>query len=199
MTMRNIGIIGKKRSGKDTAADHLVRIRAYTKLAFADPLKEMALKVDPLIPCPQTGQHYRLTYLVEHAGWEFAKDNYPEVRRILQHLGQAQREQDEAYWVNAMRPKLNSAEAWNMPVVVTDVRYRNEALMLRARGFRLVRIVRPAMAIPLTGTGKLSARYLSDPAAEHSSETELDTFAADLDIINDGSLDALHGLIESAI
>lgn len=189
--MRNIALIGKARSGKDTAANHLVRTRAYTRLAFADPLKEMALSVDPLIGYdlrelggPQT---VRLTTLVEHVGWERAKDEYPEVRRILQRMGQTQREFDENYWVNAMRPKLNSAEAWNMPVVVTDVRYRNEALMLRARGFRLVRLVRP-----LTHMAPAAL-------ATHSSETELDTFAADRDIHNSGSLDTLYAMIESVL
>ncbi|MEU0245162.1 hypothetical protein ABZ192_12655 [Streptomyces sp. NPDC006235] len=201
--MYNIGLIGKARSGKDSAAAHLVRKFAYTRLAFADPLKEYALNVNPWIKydCPGFfyGETIRLADLIEHVGWERAKDEYPEVRRLLQSIGQAQREADADYWVNVMRRSLNSAERWNMPVVVSDVRYLNEAEMLRARGFRLVRISRPSMVIPLTGTGKISARYLTEPAAKHDSETELDDFAADLDIINGGSLEALYALIEAAV
>lgn len=184
--MHNVAFMGKARSGKDTAAAYLVRSRSYTRLAFADPLKEMALRVDPFVYKDEDQDMWRLSEVVSGHGWEYAKDMFPEVRRILQHLGQAQREFDEDYWVNALRRKLNSAEAWNMPVVVTDVRYLNEARMLRARGFRLVRIIRDGATAGGT-------------AAAHSSETELDTFAADLDIYNTGSLDFLYRSIESAL
>jgi hypothetical protein len=179
--MHNIGLIGKARSGKDTAALHLVRTRHYTRLAFADPLKEMALSIDPYVPTGY-GVTVRLSALIADVGWEYAKDTYPEVRRILQHTGQTVREYDDEFWVTSMRRKLSNAEAWNLPVVVADVRYPNEADMLRARGFRLVRIVRPEAA--------MSGRDYR--AARHSSETALDGYAADVEITNDGSVEALH-------
>lgn len=185
-SMHNIGLIGKARSGKDTAAMWLMRNRAYTRLAFADPLKEFALKVDPVIPVNAHGHPARLSDLVSAHGWESAKDTYPEVRRFLQAFGQGQRELDEDYWVNLLRPKLNNAEAWNMPVVVTDVRYRNEAVMLRARGFKLVRLVRPLS-------------HVTGPASAHPSETELDTFAADVDILNGGSVETLYAMVAAQV
>ena len=37
-----IGLIGKKRAGKDTFADYLVEKYGFIKLAFADPIKEVA-------------------------------------------------------------------------------------------------------------------------------------------------------------
>ena len=37
-----IGIVGKKYSGKDTAADYLVANHNFTKMAFADPVKKVA-------------------------------------------------------------------------------------------------------------------------------------------------------------
>lgn len=181
--MFNIGLIGKARSGKDSAADHLVRTRAYTRLAFADPLKEMALEVNPFIPTGY-GVVVRLQTLIADVGWEYAKDNYPEVRRILQHMGQTVRERDEDYWTRVLGRKVAAAEAWNLPVVVTDVRYENEALMLRARGFRLVRIVRPALSA--------QTFRMEDNAARHASETDLDGFAADMEISNTGTLADLH-------
>lgn len=39
--MKIIGIVGKKRSGKDTVADYLVQNYGYIKLSFASPLKEI--------------------------------------------------------------------------------------------------------------------------------------------------------------
>jgi hypothetical protein len=181
--MHNIGIIGKARSGKDTAALYLVRTLSYSRLAFADPLKEMALSIDPVVPTT-TGVHVRLSTLIRDVGWEYAKDTYPEVRRILQYTGQTVRDYDDEFWLTAMRRKLNNAEAWNLPVVVTDVRYPNEANMLRARGFKLVRIVRPVPTkLPITGDRPTPARFL-DAAATHSSETAMDNYEADATIYN---------------
>ena len=37
-----IGIIGKKGSGKDTVSDYLVENHLFHKLAFADPIKQVA-------------------------------------------------------------------------------------------------------------------------------------------------------------
>jgi hypothetical protein len=182
--MHNIGLIGKARSGKDTAALHLVRTRAYTRLAFADPLKEMALSIDPLIPSVER-IHVRLSTLIRDVGWEYAKDSYPEVRRILQHTGQTMREYDDEFWLTAMRRKLNNAEAWNLPVIVSDVRYPNEAGMLRSRGFRLVRIVRPDSSYRSLGN-------VFAEGAKHASETALDGYAADATITNAGSVTDLY-------
>jgi hypothetical protein len=175
--MYNIGIIGKARSGKDTAALALVAELHYTRLAFADPLKELALAIDPLIPTAY-GIHVRLSLLIRDSGWEYAKDHYPEVRRLLQRTGGGVREIDETFWLTATRKKLNAAEAWNLPVVVTDVRYPNEANMLRSRGFRLIRITRPGLADD-----------------QHDSETALDTYPADLTIENTGTIADLRQAI----
>lgn len=178
--MRNIGLIGKARSGKDTAAAHLVQTRAYTRLAFADPLKDMALTINPYIPTGY-GVTVRLSSLIADVGWEYAKDKYPEVRRVLQSTGQTVREHDEGFWVDVLRRKVNTAESWNLPVVVTDVRYENEADMLRSRGFHLVRIIRP--------------ERLNGSAAIHTSETALDGFAADATIYNTAGIADLHARI----
>jgi hypothetical protein len=178
----NVALIGKARSGKDTAAAFLVRERAYTRVAFADPLKEMALGIDPLITTTPS-IYVRLSALVRDVGWEYAKDHYPEVRRTLQRIGQTQREFDADYWVNVAARKIAGAERWNLPVVVTDVRYRNEADMLRARGFRMVRIIRPF------------AEMRQGASAQHASETELDDYPADVLIRNDGDLAQLQRAI----
>jgi hypothetical protein len=181
----NIALIGKARSGKDTAAGFLVRERAYTRVAFADPLKEMALSIDPLIPARERLIHVRLSALIRDVGWEYAKDHYPEVRRILQSIGQTQREFDADYWVNVAARKIAGAEAWNLPVVVTDVRYLNEAVMLRARGFKMIRIMRPRIGVTMK-----EAR-----AAMHASENELNDYPTDAVIYNDGDLDQLRNAI----
>lgn len=187
--MYNIGLIGRKRSGKDTAALHLVQSRAYTRLAFADPLKEMALALDPFVCADEMdGAAVRLSELVREIGWERAKDEHAEVRRILQRTGQTVREYDSDFWLRPMRRKLNTAERWNLPVIVADVRYPNEADMLRQRGFRLVRIIRPSDAAMTMAEMR---------AAMHESETALDDYDADVTIRNTGSIADLRAAISA--
>jgi hypothetical protein len=182
MSYQNVALIGKARSGKDTAGARLVENWAFTRLAFADPLKRMALEVDPYIPTGY-GVTVRLSALIADVGWDYAKDRYPEVRRVLQHMGQTVRELDEDFWVRVLMDKVKAADGWNMPVVVTDCRYRNEADALRAAGFVLVRIKRP----DLMSTDR------------HASETELDSYAADETLINAGRVFDLHTAVDALV
>jgi hypothetical protein len=182
----NIALFGKARSGKDTVASHLVQRHGYTRLAFADPLREMALSVDPLIPTeryPARLIHVRLAQLVADAGWEYAKDRYPEVRRLLQQMGQTVRGYDSHFWIRAL---LAKASAIGTPIVVTDVRYPNEHASLMRAGFDVVRVMRP-------GSG------LDGSAGGHDSETALDDFTATAGIMNVGTLDQLGGYVDDLI
>ncbi|WP_405560670.1 hypothetical protein [Streptomyces sp. NBC_01180] len=177
MTLQNIALIGKARSGKDTIAAELVRSHQYTRIAFADPLKEMALRIDPIVYQYKhtDGWHdKRLSEMVSNIGWETAKDKYPEVRRFLQMLGQSIREEYEDFWLNIALGKVRQAQRWNMPVVITDVRYANEAAALECEGFKLVRIMRPGQD-PISGSN-------------HASETELDRWDTHVTTMNNGTL-----------
>lgn len=163
--MPNIGLIGRARSGKDTAGKWLCDNRGYTRVAFADPLRQAALKLDPEIG------GYRLSHRVDMYGWETAKDLFPEVRRILQELGSAIRDLDEDFWLDKALCAVDEVSTrTGRPVVITDVRYPNEMTRLRHWGFHLVYIDRP-------GT----------PQLDHPSErlTEDD---ADYVLHNDGDL-----------
>lgn len=183
MTLRNIALIGRARSGKDTVADRLIATRQYTRVAFADPLKEMALGIDPIIAYSVVGGPVRLSHILDAGkGWEYAKDKYPEVRRILQQCGQTVREYDEDFWLRIAMRKVDGAEKLNMPVVVTDVRYPNEYDALVARGFLMVRLIRP-----LDVAGMLTYR-----GVQHESETALDGFAAHITLYNDETLTELY-------
>jgi len=182
--VRNLAFIGKKRAGKDSAAEFLVREFKYTRLAFADDLKRMAIETDPYVPTVP-GVTVRLSTLIADVGWEYAKDHYPEVRRLLQRMGQTVRELDPDFWIRPVIRRVKAAQVRSIPVVVTDVRYQNEAEALRDKGFTLVRIVRPVtLATPV--------RETLDRLSAHPSETELDSFPADTTVTNDGTLDQLR-------
>ncbi|QNE74008.1 hypothetical protein F0344_04785 [Streptomyces finlayi] len=180
---RSVGLIGLARAGKDSVAARLRQRYGYQRVAFADPVRAAALRTDPLIPTSY-GVHTRLSTLVNAAGWDYAKTTYPEVRRVLQNIGQTVRDMDPDFWVRAAFPAIEAAKTLNLPVVVSDVRYENEARALLLDGFTLIRVTRP-------GTG------LAGDAGRHKSETELDAWATDLTIGNTGSLDDLNSTVDS--
>lgn len=150
--MPNIGIMGLAGSGKDTAGKWLVDNRGYERVAFADPLKEAALKVDPIVEqrrdVDEEGEEFTynvgLRWLVEEHGWEVVKDTVPEVRRFLQELGASIRALDPDFWIRqALKKAAVVNERSGRPVVITDVRYPNEVAALRKAGWHLVYIDRP--------------------------------------------------------
>lgn len=176
-----VGLIGKKRVGKDTFAAVLVEEFGFARVAFADPLKQMALTIDPIIsPLYFRGlDSLRITDAVGQDGWEHTKDTYPEVRRFLQRLGDGVRQFDPEFWVRAGmqhaeylrhdQPYGDSGDyAPATPVVITDVRYPNEADAIREAGGTLVRIVRPGV----------------DDGDTHPSETALGEYAVDYTVSN---------------
>lgn len=181
-----LGLVGRARSGKDTVASFLIAEAAFTRYAFADPLKAAALALDPLVGSPALPgdlaplRGVRLSTAIDAIGWERAKDTIPEVRRTLQRLGSAMRDEvDEQTWTRATLDRVVehvSSDAG--PVVVTDVRYPNEADAIRLLGGRVVRVLRPSHHLPATGL--------------HVSETALDDYEADAVIVNDADLDTLR-------
>ncbi|AFU62216.1 deoxynucleoside monophosphate kinase [Streptomyces phage TG1] len=181
---RNIALLGKARSGKDTVAGRLVDRWGFRRIAFADPLKSVVLDLDPFIPTGY-GVTVRLSRLIADVGWEYAKDTYPEVRRILQHSGQAVRQLDAGFWVRAALNAVDAVEAAHLPVVVTDVRYANEARALVGYGFTLVRVVRPSAVDSTVGA-----------ASRHPSETELDDWPTAVTLHNVGTLADLHAQVD---
>lgn len=179
---RNIALIGRMRSGKDSTAERLVSEHGYTRLAFADPLREMALRLNPIVglhSAPET----RLGDVVRVLGWDGAKEQFPEVRRVLQHIGQGVRDLDPDFWLRGLKGRYYAAQrAKSAPVVITDVRYRNEVVMLEALGFATVRVTRPSSGAAVT-MSQVRAALIS-----HRSETELDGWPCAYQLRNDGTL-----------
>lgn len=181
--MYHIALTGLARSGKDSVASILTRDYAYSRLAFADKLKEAAVRIDPMIRTSYYAEdNCELSWLLSNfGGWERVKKEYPDSRRFLQDLGHTMRELDPYIWVHPVIEQVRSANTWGMPVVVTDVRYLNEVDTLRHHGAYVVRVNRP-------GAG------LAGTAGAHDSETELSDLVPDY-VINNNS-DSLDTLAE---
>lgn len=188
--MQNIALTGLSRAGKDTVAARLVERHGYVRVAFADKLKEAALKADPIISaytsfCDEYDHEtseVRLSDVVSEHGWEAVKDSYPEVRRFLQHFGQAVREIEPTFWISAAMPAVRRAWGAGRPVVVTDTRYRNEADYLAGYGFGVTSVVRPGLT-----------------PGSHISEREMLAYPADETIVNDGTITDLEARVDALV
>lgn len=160
-----IGLSGYARSGKDTVAGMLIGIHGYHNIAFADPIRKFLYDVNPSIK----DGGYRLRSLVDAYGWETVKTEYPEARELLQRAGVAARTHiDEAVWVTAAFNKVKDKPK----VVVTDVRFKNEAAKIKEMGGQIWRVTR-------IGT---------NPANDHISEIDMDDWDFDAVITNNSDM-----------
>lgn len=124
-----IGFAGKKRHGKNTAAD-LLPTPAWQQLAFADPIKKaldamgFPEPVDKEKHIPEVGCSWR--YLAQTLGTQWGRQTVsPNI------------------WVNATRHRIESLFAHDYRVAVTDVRFPNEVDMIRELGGVVVLVQRP--------------------------------------------------------
>ncbi len=180
-----IGLVGKKRTGKNTAAKHLQRF-GYEEVAFADPLRDMALAIDPIVGWARNperadgdGPVYYSDALAA-LGYEKAKETYPEFRRFLQRLGtEGVRDTlgakyglrdliGDDLWIVLAEQRIQSSET---PLVFTDTRFPNEAALIEKYG-ATVGVLRPDLP-PATD--------------EHPSETALDDYTPTDSVVNDST------------
>ena len=161
-----LGLTGRKRSGKSTVARLLVERHGFRELSFAARLKRMAADVNPMVHYIDTlnlsdtdrellangvtpGPVYLLDAL-RVLGEGRAKDELPEVRRFYQRLGTegVRGNLGEDTWVNIAEREIRAA-GYARRLVFPDVRFDNEARLIRWFGGTVVEVQRPA-AIPDT-------------------------------------------------
>lgn len=163
-----IGLTGYAQSGKDTVASILVEQYGFTRVAFADKIREFLY---------ETGPDY-LRYLVDEVGWEKAKQNKT-VREMLQNTGVGARKVfGDNFWVHQAMGSIASAYP---NIVVTDVRFLNEANTLRENGGQIWRITR-------LGVSAVNS---------HISESQLDNYNVDQTFLNNGTVEDLSASIKA--
>jgi hypothetical protein len=176
-----IGLTGYAQSGKDTVASILVERYGYRRVAFADTIRNFIYEVNPMVACSPTGY---LKDLVNLVGWDNAKQE-PQVRRILQDVGVAARNMfGEDFWVNqAMKPYLaeHPVVGGNHKLVITDVRFKNEAETVHSLGGQIWRVKRLGV----------------EAVNSHVSEHELDDYKVDQIFVNNGTIEDLTLLIQT--
>jgi len=182
--MLHIGLAGKRGSGKDTVAAYLVERYGYTRVAFADRVRDAALALDPIVAVDVEGQPVRLSHMVDVQGWNQSKQ-HEEVRRVLQRIGdEAGRQIHGTYtWINQALEKIKDIDG---PIVFSDVRYPNEIDELRTLGFVIVQIYRP------------TKHQRQDLVDLHPSETDLRARCDEM-IFNDGSIEELYVRVDQLL
>lgn len=178
--------LGTAGCGKDTAAAALVKA-GWTRDAFADRMRTAILALDPFVPTTSRDGETRLSHLVDYYGWDDAKREFPEVRRLLQKFGtEAGRDiHGVNCWVSLVldAPSSPWSQSWKTGLVITDCRFENEAEGIRREGGYVVSIVRPGLA------------ELDGGNSAHASESGLPPELIDATIVNDGTVEDLHGTI----
>lgn len=137
--MKLIGITGKARSGKDTAAKVLIEQRGLIKYSFADPMKD--------------GVKAMFGLTDEHVNGNLKEEVIPHLgvspRRILQTLGtewgRGMIRSD--LWVSLAQQKWEVIQAatddtFHGGMIVPDVRFEDEAAFIRENGGTLIHIIR---------------------------------------------------------
>lgn len=175
-----IGLTGYAQSGKDTVAKILVENYGYTRVAFADKIREYLYDMNPMVDNVAFEPIF-LKDRVDRDGWEVAKKN-PQIRRTLQNAGVSARKVfGEGFWVHeAMKTILDDPRP-DMNYVITDVRFLNEADMIRANNGQIWRIKRLGV----------------DAVNAHVSESQMDGYQVDQIFTNNSSIEDLELMVKT--
>lgn len=164
--MTILTLSGKAESGKDKTAE-----------LIKDELESMGYQV---LVC-----HFAdlLKYIcTQYFGWDGKKDE--EGRTLLQVVGtDTIRNKDNDFWVNFIKSILQFfPEEWDF-VIIPDCRFPNEITSFKEDGYNCIatRIVRPNYE-----------NHLTEEQRKHPSETALDDFKFDSEIINPGTNEGLE-------
>lgn len=167
-----LGLCGKAGSGKDTAADHLVKQYNFYKYALAAPIKEMLAVIgfDPDV--------YANREIKERVDDRFGVS----YRKLAQTLGtEWARSLNPEFWLICAQIKYEQiCQTGNYAgFVVSDVRFENEAAWVRGQG----------TLIHVTGR----SLQLGAEESQHASEIGVLVRNKDLILNNFGTIEYMQG------
>jgi hypothetical protein len=168
-----VGITGAKRSGKSTLASLLRHRHGFFEETFAGPIRRfvadiLSVPVERLEECKESGIDWlddiTPRHLMQTIGTEWGRAMiHPEI------------------WLRRVQSAILTApdEDW----VIADVRFPNEAELIRRMGGRVVRVSRPG----------------HEYTGQHASEQPLPCHLVDVELHNTGTPEGLLAAAESAL
>lgn len=167
-----IGLTGGKGVGKDTCARHLSEVFGMRQFAFADPVKQGLCAMFGVSTALFNDPAVKETPLPDLLG------NTP--RHLMQTLGTGwgRGMVSDTVWVDLMAQKIEKARVAGFGVVVSDVRYDNEAELIRRLGGFIWSIERQ--------------ETVYSPQDPHSSEAGISPHLVDRRIFNTHDLHMLY-------
>jgi hypothetical protein len=179
-----IGLTGYARAGKDTVADYLVRQYGFDKRRFADPIKDMLRRLDPIVGATSADGQVRVEDLYRRYGNDEAIKASPygeEMRGLWQRLGtDCVRTVDELFWVRVTIASLGNPDG---RYVFADCRFPDEAAAVTGLGGQLWNIRRAAVGVP----------------SAHISEAHAGRLGENLTLENGGTFADLFALVDAAV
>ncbi len=176
-----LGLAGHAGAGKDTAAAYLHEVYGFHRFAFADPLREMLFALLDAAGADHvyvTERHLKEQPIPELHSEEGGAISY---RRLAQTLGTewARTQFGQGFWLRVASRALGLT-GWpsaHHPVheliVISDVRFANEAAWIKTLGGAVVRLHR------------------HHSLSTHASETQVQGLEAWAEVDNTGSPEAL--------
>lgn len=179
-----LGLCGLAGSGKSTAADCLVRQHGFTELAFANVLKQDIC--ERLLE--NFGVDYAHLYEPHLKNAPLPGAEHLTARLLMQEFGDAGRRCSPTFWIDQLAGMAGlRPTAWapvSDRIVISDVRYPEEAAWLLKLGGTLLRLHRQA----------------AEPVRAHSSEAYALHLPASVDLHNEGpTLEGLHSLLAAQL
>lgn len=177
-----IGIAGRKRAGKDTAADALPD---FQSVAFAAPMKIMLAELLRYQGATEDMIHRMLHGDLKETPSELLGGKTP--RFAMQSIGGewGRSQMGEDFWRDIGLNRARMLMGVGHDVVITDVRHHNENEGIQALGGRTIRIERPDRP--------------SDPSDNHGSEIDIDDLGVDVTIVNGATIPELHEAVKGFV
>ena len=134
-----IGIAGKKGSGKDTAGQYLISKHGFRRYAFGDPVKEVCRLLFGFTDEQLYGtQKEEMTEFGIRPREAFQKIGTEFGRQQLHNLLPDLRVKEGELWIDIFRRECPNDKL----IVVTDVRFQNEADAIKEKGGIILYVVR---------------------------------------------------------
>ena len=165
MQTKLVGITGKAGAGKDTLAAYFVA-QGYVQYSLASPIKAALNTMFGFSPEQWEDREWKETRIP-------AFDKSP--RQMAQSLGTewGRQKVHSDVWLTLAAHFIKHSPS---PVVISDVRFDNEAAFVQSLGGEVIRVV----------------RHIACPVNDHPSESGVSPVYVDWTLLNNSTVEALH-------